>query len=170
MNAAAVGRVVSAILTRTEAAVTVIACGERPLAPADDGELRVVIEDYLGAGAILSRLPFSKSPEALVCEAAFVGVRDRLEELLQESVSGRELRQKGWAADIARADRLCHESLALYGDKRAPFGVTPCLESLAEGLCAATGSASAGTLKRGVRLWGTVASLARYARGSAVSD
>lgn len=94
------------------------------------------------------------SPNGAVCSRY-----GRLEELLQESVSGRELRQKGWAADTARADRLCHESLALYGDKGAPFGVTPCLESLAEGLCAATGSASAGTLERGVRLWGAVASL-----------
>jgi 2-phosphosulfolactate phosphatase len=53
--------------------VTVIACGERWPAPADAGELRVVIEDYLGVGAILSRLPFSKSPEARMCEAAFLG-------------------------------------------------------------------------------------------------
>ncbi len=57
VNAAAVGRAVSSILARTEAAVTVIACGERWRAPADDGELRVAIEDYLGSGAILSRLP-----------------------------------------------------------------------------------------------------------------
>jgi len=69
----------------------------------DDGELRVAIEDYLGSGAILSYLPFSKSPEARVCEAAFVGARGQLKELLQESVSGRELRQKGCAADVDRA-------------------------------------------------------------------
>ncbi len=103
VNAAAVGRAVSSILARTEAAVTVIACGERWPAPMDDGELRVAIEDYLGSGAILSYLPFSKSPEARVCEAAFVGARGQLKELLQESVSGRELRQKGCAADVDRA-------------------------------------------------------------------
>jgi len=69
----------------------------------DDGELRVAIEDYLGAAAILSYLPFSKSPEARVCEAAFLGARGQLRELLRESVSGRELRQKGCAADVDRA-------------------------------------------------------------------
>ncbi len=58
VNAAAVGRAVSSILARTEAAVTVVACGERWPAPTDDGELRVAIEDYLGAGAILWRLSF----------------------------------------------------------------------------------------------------------------
>ncbi len=103
VNAAAVGRAVSSILARTEAAVTVIACGERWPKPTDDGELRVAIEDYLGAGAILSYLPFSKSPEAWVCAAAFVGARGQLKELLQESMSGRELRQKGCAADVDRA-------------------------------------------------------------------
>jgi len=103
VNATAVSRAVSSILARTEAAVTIIACGERWPAPTDDGELRVAIEDYLGAGAILSRLPFSKSPEARVCEAAFLGAQGQLRELLQDSVGGRELRQKGYGADVARA-------------------------------------------------------------------
>ena len=61
--------------------------------------------------------------------------------------------------DNARADRLCHESLALCRANGALFGATRCLESLAEGLCAATGEGSADTVERGVRLWSAVASL-----------
>jgi 2-phosphosulfolactate phosphatase len=68
--------------------------------------LRVAIEDYLGAGAILASLAVDKSPEAQVCEAAFRGAQGRLRALLQDSISGRELRQKGWEADIEFAAQL----------------------------------------------------------------
>jgi phosphosulfolactate phosphohydrolase-like enzyme len=52
---------------RNMISVTVIACGERWNIPSEDGELRMALEDYLGAGAILSYLPYEKSPEARAC-------------------------------------------------------------------------------------------------------
>ena len=108
VNAAAVGAVVAGLVTSADLEVTVIACGERWPSPTEDGALRVAVEDYLGAGAILSYLPFSKSPEARVCEAAFSGLRDQLRDLLWESSSGRELRQKSLGADVELAARLNH--------------------------------------------------------------
>src|SRR5690242_12191031 len=92
VNAAAVGAAVAAILARSALAVTVIACGERWPAPAEDGELRVAVEDYLGAGAILSHLHYPRSPEAQVCAGAFAAARDMLPDLLWDCGSGRELR------------------------------------------------------------------------------
>ena len=98
VNAKAVATVVSSLLEQKALSVTVIACGERWKTPSEDGELRVALEDYLGAGAILSYLPQEKSPEARVCEGAFVHVRDELHAMLWECGSGRELGNKdlGW--------------------------------------------------------------------------
>jgi len=106
VNARAVGEVLSALLAQPAGAVTVLACGERAAEVGEDGALRVAIEDYLGAGAILSCLTLPKSPEARVCEHAFLGARDHLGDLLRDSISGRELRAKGWSADVERAARL----------------------------------------------------------------
>jgi 2-phosphosulfolactate phosphatase len=96
VNAQAVAAVVSSLLEQKALSVTVIACGERWKTPSEDGALRVALEDYLGAGAILSYLPQEKSPEARVCAGAFVQVRDDLHTLLWECGSGRELREKGF--------------------------------------------------------------------------
>lgn len=106
VNAKAVAAVVSSLLEHQELSVTVIACGERWKTPSEDGELRVALEDYLGAGAILSSLPQEKSPEARACEGAFVQVRDDLHAMLWECGSGRELREKGFGMDVQHAARL----------------------------------------------------------------
>ncbi|MBA2393557.1 MAG: 2-phosphosulfolactate phosphatase [Ktedonobacteraceae bacterium] len=106
VNAKAVAVVVSSLLEHQKPSVTVIACGERWKTPSEDGELRVALEDYLGAGAILSYLPQEKSPEARVCEGAFVQVRDDLHAMLWECGSGRELREKGFGMDVQHAARL----------------------------------------------------------------
>ncbi len=106
VNAKAVAAVVSSLLEQQELSVTVIACGERWNTPSEDGELRVALEDYVGAGAILSYLPQEKSPEARVCEGAFIQVRDDLHSLLWECGSGRELREKGFGVDVQHAARL----------------------------------------------------------------
>jgi 2-phosphosulfolactate phosphatase len=82
--------------------VTVLACGERW----PDDSLRFAIEDYLGAGAILSHLSLPKSPEAQVCEAAFVGCRDPFAEVIWDCGSGRELRERGLEEDVRFAARL----------------------------------------------------------------
>jgi len=82
--------------------VTVIACGERW----PDGSLRPSLEDLLGAGAILASVAGDPSPEARAAVAAFRDAADRLPGVLSECASGRELSEKGWAADVGYAARL----------------------------------------------------------------
>ncbi|HEX5166937.1 MAG TPA: 2-phosphosulfolactate phosphatase [Thermomicrobiales bacterium] len=84
--------------------VTVIAAGERW----DDGEsLRPAVEDLLGAGAILSALDATApSPEAQAAMAAFAAAVPDLARQLSESASGRELIERGFAADVALAAEL----------------------------------------------------------------
>ena len=88
------------------AGITVVACGERFKTPAADGTIRFAVEDYLGAGAILSYLDFDKSPEARVCENAFIGSRDKLSDILWECESGRELREIGFGDDVRFASQI----------------------------------------------------------------
>jgi 2-phosphosulfolactate phosphatase len=100
VNARAVGRAVTHLLDTTNSDVTVLACGERWQTPSEEGELRFAVEDYLGAGAILSYLPHAKSPESQVCEGAFRHAQSTLEEIVWECSSGQELRIKGYAEDV----------------------------------------------------------------------
>lgn len=108
LNAQAVADAVASLLAVEEQrAVSVIACGERWHEPSEDGTLRFALEDYLGAGAILSSLDtFSQSPEARVCVGAFRQAREQLPELLQGSYSGQELIQAGFPQDVEHAARL----------------------------------------------------------------
>jgi 2-phosphosulfolactate phosphatase len=106
LNARVVGRFVTDLVAHTGLAVTVLACGERWLTPAHDENRREAVEDYLGAGAVLSNLELDKSPEARVCEAAFRAVRHDFEEILWNCGSGIELRDKGYADDVRHAARL----------------------------------------------------------------
>jgi 2-phosphosulfolactate phosphatase len=108
LNAQAVADAVASLLAENEQrAVSVIACGERWHEPSEDGTLRFALEDYLGAGAILSSLDtFSQSPEAQVCVGAFRQAREQLPELLQGSSSGQELIQAGFPQDVEHAARL----------------------------------------------------------------
>jgi 2-phosphosulfolactate phosphatase len=107
VNAQAVARAVSHLLDRaSHLNVTVLACGERWRISDEGGALRFAVEDYLGAGAILSALPFSQTIEAQVCAAAFQAMRDRLDAALWECESGHELRAKGLGEDVRFAARL----------------------------------------------------------------
>jgi 2-phosphosulfolactate phosphatase len=106
VNAAAVAAAVDHVLATTEYSVTILACGERWSTPSEDGELRFAIEDVLGAGAILSALPYTQSPEASICAAAFMSMRTDLATVLSECGSGRELRERGFGDDVAHAARL----------------------------------------------------------------
>jgi 2-phosphosulfolactate phosphatase len=106
VNAQAVARFVAARLATGGCAVTVLACGERWLTPVEGEDLRFAVEDWLGAGAILSYLDLDKSPEARVCEAAYRGVRDLLEETLLGCGSGVELCEKGYEEDVLHSARL----------------------------------------------------------------
>jgi 2-phosphosulfolactate phosphatase len=82
-----------------------------------DGSLRVCIEDWLGAGAILRLLPGTKSPEAAAAIAAFEAGRHTLREILAASGSGLELIEIGYAQDVELA---------------AQFNVSECVAKLQE--------------------------------------
>lgn len=86
--------------------ITVVACGERFKTPNDDGSIRFAVEDYLGAGAVLSYLTIDKTPEAVVCENAFSSCRNRLDETIWECESGIELREVGFGDDVVFASQL----------------------------------------------------------------
>jgi 2-phosphosulfolactate phosphatase len=98
---------------------TIIACGERWADSSEDGELRVAIEDYLGAGAILSYVESDKSPEAYVCEGAFLQAQDELEEIVWDCASGRELRERGFQEDVRYAVKLnFYDSVPIWQGER----------------------------------------------------
>ncbi len=86
--------------------ISVIACGERFKEPNMDGEIRFAIEDYLGAGAIISELEIEKTPEAIVCEGAFKSSKNILNKLIWECESGIELREIGFGDDVVFASKL----------------------------------------------------------------
>lgn len=106
VNARAVGTAVSSLLGAAGANVTVVAAGEQWENPEEDGGLRVAVEDYLGAGAIIAHISATKSPEAVVCEGAFLAARSRLGELLAACGSGLELIARGYRGDVEHAARL----------------------------------------------------------------
>jgi 2-phosphosulfolactate phosphatase len=107
LNAFAVGEFANQLRRQIGGNITVVPCGEQW---SDKGELedslRPAIEDYLGAGAILSYLEGSRSPEAEVCFGAFVQSKDKLKDLIWECGSGRELRERGFAEDVMYCSRL----------------------------------------------------------------
>jgi 2-phosphosulfolactate phosphatase len=106
LNASAVAAAVYALLDASSLGVTVVACGERWREVNEDGELRFALEDYLGAGAVLSALRHERSPEADVCAAAFESARERIDAVLWDCASGRELRAMDRAQDIIDCARL----------------------------------------------------------------
>jgi 2-phosphosulfolactate phosphatase len=105
VNAGVTARVISAALVGRNRSVTIVACGEREK-ESNTGDLRMAIEDYLGAGAIIARLDCTKSPEAQVAEAAFRNCKSDLQALLWDSVSGRELRAIGFGEDVKCAANI----------------------------------------------------------------
>jgi 2-phosphosulfolactate phosphatase len=106
VNAEAVATVVSHLLDTTDHCVTILACGERWQPPSADGALRIALEDYLGAGAILASLRHEQSPEARVCAGAFTHSQHDIAALLWECGSGRELRAMGFPEDVRHAAQL----------------------------------------------------------------
>jgi 2-phosphosulfolactate phosphatase len=106
VNARATAERAAQLAQETGLSVTVNPCGERWLTENRDGNLRFALEDYLGAGAILESLPLARSPEAEVCVQAFAGSRRRLEALLLECGSGRELIRRQEREDVVHASQL----------------------------------------------------------------
>ena len=106
LNAQSVAEAASALIQGNDRGITVVAAGERWERPGEDGELRVAIEDYLGAGAIISRITAAKSPEATLCELAFRSAEPRLAEMILGCGSGVELTERGYRGDAEHAARL----------------------------------------------------------------
>jgi 2-phosphosulfolactate phosphatase len=96
-NALAVARTIARPRTRTG----IIAAGERW----PDGSLRPALEDFLGAGAILSHLPGRDlSPDARAAMAAYRAAR--IPQDITDCPSGRELIEMGFAGDVEIAAQV----------------------------------------------------------------
>ena len=97
-NAAAVAEV----LVESGGTIGVIPAGERW----PDGSLRPALEDWIGAGALISLLGEGFSPEAEAAAVTFAGLCNRLKETLLNCSSGRELIARGFAEDVQIAAEL----------------------------------------------------------------
>lgn len=97
-NSLAVARYVQERFKR----ITVIPSGERWW---PEGSLRPALEDLAGAGAVISALRGSKSPEALQAELLFKALAD-LPAAVARCVSGVELGEKGYEEDVRLASAL----------------------------------------------------------------
>lgn len=98
--------------------VAVIAGGERW----PDDTLRPAWEDLVAAGAIISDLTGTKSPEAAAAAVAFRDAKPNLAERLAACSSGRELIERGFAGDV---------------DLAAAYGISDCVPRLRNGQFAA---------------------------------
>jgi len=95
-------RAVAAFACSQGKPVTVIACGERWA----DGSLRPCWEDLAGAGAVIAELPGTRSPEAEAACQVFRNAKGDLPRTLRVCSSGRELMERGFAADVELAGAL----------------------------------------------------------------
>ncbi len=82
--------------------IAVIPAGERW----SDGSLRPALEDWLGAGAVISCLRGPLSPEAAAARAAYDAVAADAAALLAACSSSKELLSRGFAEDVALAFEL----------------------------------------------------------------
>lgn len=71
-----------------------------------DGTLRPALEDWLGAGAVIAALGGPGSPEAQAAAQAFRDAQGCLPEVVGGCSSGRELRERGFGADVALAAQV----------------------------------------------------------------
>lgn len=72
----------------------------------EDGSLRPSFEDLIGAGAVISYLRGSLSPEAQVAITAYRHAQPHLKDLLKHCSSGKELIGKGFESDVDLAAEL----------------------------------------------------------------
>ena len=80
--------------------ISIIPAGERWK---EQQTLRPAIEDLIGAGAIIHALKGSRSPETESAAAVFSKLKGKLESILKESSSGRELIGRGFERDVQLA-------------------------------------------------------------------
>ncbi|MBS1493828.1 MAG: 2-phosphosulfolactate phosphatase [Bacteroidetes bacterium] len=76
--------------------ISVIPAGEKW----QDGSLRFAIEDYIGAGAIISYLKGILSPESKSALAVYQSVKENLLEEIKKCSSGKELVERGFEEDV----------------------------------------------------------------------
>ncbi len=104
-NAKATAEAARALGTR----VAVIAAGEQW----DDGSLRPAVEDFIGAGAIISLLQaLSPSPEAAVAALSYESSKNNIREIILTCVSGRELAERYYVEDVEIALEINASSIA----------------------------------------------------------
>ncbi len=107
LNGTAVAHVVAEAIAAGKAdRCTLAAAAEHWSSTTDRRGTRPGVEDFLGVGAIaadLMDLGIEASPEAGVAAAAFLSAQPRLGDLLGGCVSGRELIDRGFAADVANS-------------------------------------------------------------------
>lgn len=96
-NASAIGEAARAFAGGRD--IAVIPAGERWA----DGSLRPAIEDWLGAGAIISATGLPCAAEAALARDAFEAARATLPFLLRDCRSGRDLIAQGYEGDVAMA-------------------------------------------------------------------
>lgn len=119
LNGEAVAGEISKLLDNSNKMVTVIACGEREKDSGPSDCFRPAIEDYLGAGSIISALDCSLSPEAEVCRQTFGQCHTSLNDILWDCESGLELREMGFGADIRFCSRMnIYKSVPVLCDGR----------------------------------------------------
>lgn len=110
VNAGETARAAAHAATNHACGITVIACGERH----PNGALRPAVEDWLGAGAIISHLHATLTAEAEVCREAYLAVLQRIPELLQKSESGQELCAAGYSRDVDFATSIdVHDTVVI---------------------------------------------------------
>src|SRR5438045_1829788 len=95
-------RAVASAAEQLGGSVLVVPAGERW----PDGTLRPCFEDLITAGAIIAHFRGTKSPEALLAQAAFISLADKLPALLRRCCSGKELIERGFAEDVELAAQL----------------------------------------------------------------
>ena len=93
---------VAAAVQTTARRICVIPAGEQW----DGGGIRMAAEDLIGAGAIIHYLQGSRSPEAELAAAYFERAQADLPLFLSKCGSGKELSERGFAADISLAGAL----------------------------------------------------------------
>ncbi|MBN2619993.1 2-phosphosulfolactate phosphatase [candidate division WOR-3 bacterium] len=114
LNAQAIGEMITALAHARGHDITVIACGEqrsirmgtRIVYTLEKSHRVFAIEDYLAAGAIITRTTAQRNTEAETCARCFQSSKDSLSRLLYESFSGRYLIEHGLSADIDHAAQL----------------------------------------------------------------
>ncbi|MGD1861448.1 MAG: 2-phosphosulfolactate phosphatase [Leptolyngbyaceae cyanobacterium] len=94
--------------------IAVIPAGERW----EDHSLRPAIEDWIGAGAILSHFAGRLSPEAQLAVATYQSLCPNLERLIRQCGSGQELIEAGFEQDV---------------DLSLQLSVSGCVPTLTEG-------------------------------------